>query len=605
MAPALEFHAPHLPAVPPDDDLTGLVWDKAAASPDAPMLSRKLDGRWVDVTAAEFRDQVTAVAKGLIASGLGPGDRVAIMSHTRYEWTVVDFAVWAAGGVSVPVYETSSAEQVEWILSDSRAAGIVVETAEHAALVKEADGTLPALRHVWRIEDGALDSLAAQGAQLPDAVVAERRAGLGTASLATLIYTSGTTGRPKGCKITHGNFLAEVRGAIAGVPEVFGKPDAGTVLFLPLAHVLARVFQLICIAGDIKLAHTPDVKNLLPDLASFRPTFLLAVPRVFEKVYNSSEQKADAAGKGKVFRAAAATAVAYSKALDTGKPPLLLRLKHAAFDRLVYGKLRAALGGRVTYAVCGGAPLGERLGHFFRGLGLVVLEGYGLTETTAALCVNTPSKLKMGTVGPPLPGNAIRIEADGEILVKGGVVFGGYAGNADADAAAMTVDGWFRTGDLGELDAEGFLRVTGRKKEMIVTAGGKNVSPTTLEDRLRAAALVSQCMVVGDGRAYISALVTLDGEALAPWLAARGKPAMTVAEAAHDADVRAEVQNAVDAANSAVSRAESIRRFTILECDFTVEGGQLTPSLKVKRNVVQREFARDIEDLYAPEPARA
>ncbi|NHC45632.1 AMP-dependent synthetase/ligase [Motilibacter aurantiacus] len=601
MAPASEFHAPRLPAVPADDDLTGLVWDKAATAPDAPMLSRKLDGRWVDVTAAQFRDEVIGVAKGLIAAGLAPGDRVGIMSHTRYEWTVVDFAIWAAGCVSVPVYETSSAEQVEWILADSRAVGIVVETADHAALVKEAE-ELPALQHVWRIEDGALDALTRDGAHLPGSVVEERRAGLGTASLATLIYTSGTTGRPKGCKLSHGNFLAEVRGALAGVPEVFGKPDAASLLFLPLAHVLARAFQLICIGGDIKLAHSADVKNLLPDLASYKPTFLLAVPRVFEKVYNGAEQKADASGKGKVFRAASATAVAYSKALDSGKPPLQLRLKHAVFDTLVYGKLRAALGGRVTYAICGGAPLGERLGHFFRGLGLVVLEGYGLTESTAAVCVNTPSKLRMGTVGPPLPGNAVRIEPDGEILVRGGVVFGGYAGNADGDA--MTDDGWFRTGDLGELDAEGFLRVTGRKKEMIVTAGGKNVSPATLEDRLRAAALVSQCMVVGDKRAYIAALVTLDAEALVPWLAARGKPSMTVAEAAHDPDVRAEVQNAVDAANTAVSRAESIRRFAILDCDFTVEGGQLTPSLKVKRTVVTGEFAKEIEELYAPEAAR-
>src|SRR4051794_32840332 len=353
MGPAAEFHAPRLAPVPPDADITSIVWDKAVAQPDAPLLSRKVDGAWVDVSAARFRDEVIRVAKGLIAGGLAPGDRVGIMSHTRYEWAVVDFAIWAAGCVSVPVYETSSPEQVQWILEDSGAVAIVVETSDHAAAVKEAAVALPALQHVWRLEDNDLDTLTTLGASVPDSAVADRRAGLGADSLATLIYTSGTTGRPKGCRLTHGNFLSEVHGILAGVPEVFGKPDASAILFLPLAHVLARVFQLICLAGDIKLAHTADVKNLLPDLASYKPSFLLAVPRVFEKVYNASEQKADAAGKGKVFRAAAATAIAYSKALDTGRPPIALRAKHAVFDKLVYGKLRDALGGRVEWAICG------------------------------------------------------------------------------------------------------------------------------------------------------------------------------------------------------------------------------------------------------------
>ncbi|RZS89536.1 long-chain acyl-CoA synthetase [Motilibacter rhizosphaerae] len=583
--------------------LTGIVWDRAARDPGFAMLSRRTGTAWSDVSAAAFRDEVVALAKGFVATGLQPGERVALMSRTRYEWALIDFAVWAAGGVVVPVYETSSAEQVGWILQDSGASVVVVETAEHAATYDAVAGSLPTVRDVWRIEpageQGSLDDLRACGTGVAGADVEARRTAVHRDDLATVIYTSGTTGRPKGCELTHGNFLAEVEGILEGVHEVFGKPDAAALLFLPLAHVLARVFQLAVLAGGVRLGHTADVKNLLADMEGFRPTFLLAVPRVFEKVYNASEQKAEAAGKGRVFRLAADTAVAWSEARDTGHAGPFLRAKHRVFDRLVYGKMREALGGRVEFAVCGGAPLSERLGHFFRGIGLTVLVGYGLTETTAAACVNTPSRTRMGTVGPPLPGVEVRTDADGEIQVRGGIVFRGYAGDDVATKQAFTDDGWFRTGDLGHVDADGFLHITGRSKDILVTAGGKNVVPATLEDVIREHPLVSQCVVVGDGRPFVGALVTLDEEALPAWFETRRRPALPLAEAVRDPQVLAGVQAAVDAANVHVSRAESVRRFRVLDVDFTEDSGHLTPSMKVKRKEVMRDFAAEVDALYS------
>ena len=605
-----EYAAPTL-EVAPGANLTDLLFDVAAARPDAPALARREGGAWRDVSAAAFRDEVLAAAKGLVAAGVRPGDRIGLMSRTRYEWTLLDFAIWCAGAVSVPVYDTSSAEQACWMLGDAGAVGCFVETGEHAATVAEARGALPGLRHVWGIEDGAgdetLSALVAAGAAVPDEEIGTRRAQLCCDSLATIIYTSGTTGRPKGCELTHGNFGAEVAAAIMAVPEVFAAEGASTLLFLPLAHVLARAVQLMCVAGRVRLAHTSDIPNLAADLADYRPTFLLAVPRVFEKVYNAAEQKAAAAGRDRVFAAARDTAVAYSRALDAGGPRLALRLRHAVFDRLVYGKLRKALGGRLDYAVSGGAPLGERLGHFYRGVGVVILEGYGLSETTAASNVNTPSALRVGTVGRPLPGNRVRIAEDGEVLLKGAVVFRGYHGDPRATAEALTPDGWLHTGDLGELE-DGFLRITGRKKEILVTAAGKNVAPAVLEDALRASPLVNQCLVVGEGRPYVGALVTLDPEALPAWLAARGRPVgnhVDVAAQVDDPDVVAEVQRAVDEANARVSRAESIRRFRILPVDFTEQGGHLTPTLKLKRSVVLQEFAGEVDALYAASPGRA
>ncbi|MGH8891907.1 MAG: AMP-dependent synthetase/ligase [Actinomycetes bacterium] len=599
-----EYTSPLLEAPATTGNLTDIIVLNAAEAPHKVVFRRRAGDRWLDVTCSEFLAEVRGVAKGLLAAGVGAGDRVGLMAKTRYEWTLVDFAIWTAGAVTVPIYETSSAEQLQWILSDSGAVACVVEAPEHAALVDEVKGTLSALKNVWTIDAGAVDELTASGTGVGDDELETRRTSAKPGDLATIIYTSGTTGRPKGCELTHGNFLFEAanvvsaRDADATLANVFKDEGAATLLFLPLAHVFARMIEVGVIMARSTLGHTADVKNLLADLATFQPTFILSVPRVFEKVYNSSAQKAEAAGKGKIFHAAAATAVAYSEALDQGGASIGLKAKHALFDKLVYGKLRAALGGKVRWAVSGGAPLGHRLGHFYRGIGLTVLEGYGLTETTAASTVNTPGMIKIGTVGRPLPGVSVRIAEDGEVLIKGGQVFVGYYNNPTATVDAI-VDGWFRSGDIGELDQDGCLRITGRKKEIIVTAGGKNVAPAVLEDRIRAHRLVSQCIVVGDAQPYIACLITLDVEALPAWAEQHGKRTLSLAEAAEDADVLAEIQGAVDEANKAVSRAEAIKKFRILAVDWTEESGALTPSMKLKRGVVMKEHAAEVDALYS------
>ncbi len=599
-----EYASPVLVEKPSSGNLSDITVTNASETPDKVIFARRSGDSWNDVTCQEFADDVTRLAKGLIAAGVRHGDRVGLMCKTRYEWTLIDFAIWHVGGVTVPIYETSSGEQLQWILSDSAAVGCFVETTDHEGELAEIRGELSKLDNAWVIDGGAIDDLSAAGSGVSDEDLEKRRTATGPDDLATIIYTSGTTGRPKGCELTHGNFLFElenvvsVKDADATLSHVFQEEDASTLLFLPLAHVFARVIQVGVIMARGKMGHTSDVKALLADLANFQPTFILSVPRVFEKVYNSAEQKAEADGKGKIFRAAADTAVAYSEALDQGGAGFGLRAKHAAFDKLVYSKLRAALGGKVRWAVSGGAPLGQRLGHFYRGIGVTVLEGYGLTETTAASTVNTPGHIKIGTVGRPLPGVAVRIGEDGEVLIKGDQVFTGYYNNPEATAEAIT-DGWFHSGDLGELDADGFLRITGRKKEIIVTAAGKNVAPAVLEDRLRSHRLVSQCMVVGDAQPYIACLVTLDEEALPAWLQQQGKEGMSISEAAEDDDVKAAIQQAVDDANKAVSKAESIKRFAILGVDFTEDNGTLTPSLKLKRNVVLKEFAGDVDALYS------
>nr|WP_221634171.1 AMP-dependent synthetase/ligase [Nocardioides luti] len=583
--------------VPATGNLTDDVVANAREAADQAVFSRRVDGTWQDVTSATFLAEVSAVAKGLIAAGLEPGDRVALISKTRYEWTLLDYAIWFAGCVTVPVYETSSSEQVAWILRDSGARAVVAEGPEHMARVNEARGDLEHLNHVWSLADNAVDVLGRLGADISDADLETRRTTATPLDLATLIYTSGTTGRPKGCMLTHGNFMFELGVAVDELEKLFSTEGASTLLFLPLAHVFARIIQVGSVKSRTRLGHSADIKNLVADLQEFRPTFVLAVPRVFEKVFNTASQRAAADGKGKIFDRAAETAIAYSRGLDRGRPSLAVRAQHALFSRLVYGKLREALGGACEYAVSGGAPLGDRLGHFYRGIGLVVLEGYGLTETSAALTVNLPDATKIGTVGRPLPGTAVRVADDGELLFKGGQVFAGYWENEEATREALERDGWFHTGDVGEVDDEGFVRITGRKKEILVTAGGKNVAPAVLEDRLRAHALVSQCMVVGDGQPFIAALVTIDPESFPAWAEAHGKSG-SVADLVDDPDLRAAVQSAVDDANKAVSKAESIRKFTILPEDWTEEGGQLTPSLKLKRNVVMREFREDVAALY-------
>jgi long-chain acyl-CoA synthetase len=608
-----EYSTPALVDVPASASLADVVFRRAADEPDAVIMRRKVPGQdgWQDVTARAFLDAVLPLAKGLIAAGIQAGDRVALLSRTRYEWTLIDYAIWTAGAVTVPIYETSSAEQVQWILGDSQARAVFAETAAHEATIGSVRAQLPSLETLWRIEGEAagsqpLQELAARGGGIGDEQAQARRHAVRAGDLATIIYTSGTTGRPKGCALTHANLLADTGNATAGALTELFDFSGSTLLFLPLAHAFARVIQVACLESGIVLGHTPSISDLVPDLASFRPTFLLAVPRVFEKVYNTAQQQAsESAVKRRIFQAAAGTAIAYSQALDSGArggpgPGAALVLRHRLFDRLVYGKLRNAVGGQVRYAISGGAALGERLGHFFRGAGITILEGYGMTELSAAVTVNRPSRNKIGTVGLAIPGASVRIADDGEILFTGPMAFSGYWQNDAATAEVLDQDGWIRTGDIGSLDDEGFLRITGRQKELIVTAGGKNVSPAVLEDRLRSHPLISQCMVVGDGRPYVAALVTIDEEALPHWKKQHGKAVdATLAELKEDPEFVADIQQAVDEANQAVSRAEAIKRFRILETDFTETGGQLTPSLKLRRSVVVKECAADIDALYS------
>ena len=593
-----EIFQPALEPAATAGNLTNLVAERAWFEPERIMVSRPLGDGWQPVSARELEAEIRATAKGLIAAGVNIGDRVAIMARTRYEWTILDFAIWFAGGVTVPIYETSSAEQVDWIMTDSHSVAIIVETPQLRDLVKP---VLPSFTaNIWTMTENVLAQLAYLGRDVSDAEIDRRRGALNPDSLATLIYTSGTTGKPKGVQLTHGNFLAECGNVVQGAADLFMKPGGSTLLFLPVAHVFGRMVQIGSIRAGLHLAHCGDVLGrLTTDLASFKPTFVLAVPRIFEKVYNGAEAKADAAGKGAIFRKAAAVAIEYSQALDSGKISPTLRIKHALFDKLVYSKIRHGLGGRVEAAISGGAPLGERLGHFYRGAGIRVLEGYGLTETTAGATLNLTTAHRVGSVGKPIPGTTIKIADDGEVLIKGPIVMRGYWQNDAANKEVFTDDGYFRSGDLGKLDEEGFLYIVGRKKELIVTSGGKNVAPAVLEDRLRAHPLVSQCIVVGDNQPYIAALVTIDPEAIKSWIAANKKDGATVADLTKDPDLIAVIQTAVDEANKAVSRAESIRKFTIPPVDFTIAGGHLTAKLSVKRHVVKKEFAKEIADLFA------
>jgi long-chain acyl-CoA synthetase len=560
-------------------------------------MSRPLGDGWQPVTAREAEEEIRATAKGLIAAGVQIGDRVAIMARTRYEWTILDFATWFAGAVVVPVYDTSSAEQIDWILNDSHSVAIIVETPALAELVKTVQPSHT--RNVWTMTDDVLTVLREAGKHIGDDEIDRRRNALVPSSLATLIYTSGTTGKPKGVQLTHGNFLAECGNVVQGASELFLKPGGSTLLFLPIAHVFGRMVEIGAIASGLHMAHCSDPVGRLPmDLASFKPTFVLAVPRIFEKIYNGAEAKAEAAGKGDIFRKAAGVAIAYSEALDKKKVSPILKLKHGLFDKLVYSKIRAGMGGRVEAAISGGAPLGVRLGHFYRGAGVTVLEGYGLTETTAGATLNLIGAHRVGSVGKPIPGTSIKIAEDGEVLIRGPIVMQGYWQNEDANAEVFDADRWFKTGDLGKLDDEGFLYIVGRKKELIVTAGGKNVAPAVLEDRLRAHPLVSQCIVVGDNQPFIAALVTIDQDALKGWIVNNKKDGASINELINDPDLVAVVQTAVDEANKAVSKAESIRKFTILPVDFTIAGGHLTAKLSVKRHVVAKEFAQEIDALF-------
>ncbi|MCT1366218.1 MULTISPECIES: long-chain fatty acid--CoA ligase, partial [unclassified Microbacterium] len=596
----VQFEVPAIVPADPDANVADLLAKRVEATPDRALFSVPQGNGWRDITAADFETAVIALAKGFAAAGIQPGEKVGFLARTTYEWSLVDFALFYAGAVMVPIYETSSPSQIQWILEDSGAIALLVESPEHFARVDEVRGDLPLLREVWQLHLGAIDTLTAQGASVSDEEI-QRRRGLAVGSdIATLIYTSGSTGRPKGCVLTHSNFVELSRNSAKALDEVVQTPGSSTLLFITTAHVFARFISILNVHAGVRTGHQPDTRQLLPALGSFKPTFLLAVPRVFEKVYNSAEQKAEAGGKGKIFRAAADVAIEHSRLLEEGKKiPFGTKLKFALFNKLVYSKLREAMGGNVVYAVSGSAPLGARLGHFFHSLGVVILEGYGLTETTAPATVNLASKSKIGTVGPALPGVGVRLADDGEIEVRGINVFKEYWNNPEATAEAFSDGGWFHTGDIGSFDADGFLTITGRKKEIIVTAGGKNVAPAALEDPIRANPIVGQVVVVGDQRPFISALVTLDPEMLPTWLANNGlDEKMTLAEASTNAQVRAEVQRAVDAANERVSRAESIRKFTILDSEWTEASGHLTPKLSIKRNIIMNDFADEISAIY-------
>jgi long-chain acyl-CoA synthetase len=603
-------------AVPPivgqvtHGSLADIPFDNAAAAPLEPVLSRKTpDGEgWTDVTAAEFAEQVLAVAKGLIAEGLVPGDRIAIMARTTYEWTLLDFAAWAAGLVTVPVYPTSSVFQTRWILQDSGAVALAVESVAQAAALGPERGHIPDLRHMWIFEKGHVERLAELGRDVPDQEVAVRRGVLGPDTLATLIYTSGTTGRPKGCVLTHGNFFAEVDNAVELLYPIFKartRDPASTLLFLPLSHVFGRMVAVACLRARVKLGHAPSLQTeeLLADLASFKPTFLLAIPYVLEKVFNTGRATAERMGRGSSFDRAARIAQKYGEAVEARQhgpgPSRALRAARALYDPLVYRRIRNALGGRVRHAICGGSPLGRRLAAFYAGAGIEIFEGYGLTETTAAATVTPPQKPRLGTVGRPLPGTRVRIAADGEVLLCGAQVFRGYWDPHAGGVVDAAPDGWFATGDIGELDADGYLAITGRKKEILITAGGKNVAPAPLQDWLRAHPLIAQCIVLGDRRPFVSALITLDPEGIAHWRRMNGKHPVPPELVMDDPELLAILQRAVDEANRLVSRPESIRRFIVLPVDFTEEAGHLTPSMKLRRTAIEKDFSREIEALYA------
>ncbi len=588
-----EFSVPPAATLAGPATLTDSVWDNARRAPDRVQFVRR--GSSADVTCRQFRDEVIALARGLVAAGVEPGVRVGLLSRTRYEWTLVDYAIWAVGGVTVPMYETSSADQVTWMMSDSGALVCVVETGDHAAMLAEA---APDLREVWQIDAGDLDRLVERGEAVDPAEIEARRDRLNSDDLATIIYTSGTTGRPKGCMLTHRNVGADVANAVAALPELFYE-GASTLLFLPLAHSFARLIQVGAVQTRSMMAHSAEMEHLTDELRQFRPTFLLIVPRVFEKVHDAAARQARAKHQGWIFQRAERAAVAYSEALESRSGPgPLLRLRHLVFDRLVYRKLRDALGGRCRYAISGGAPLNTRLGHFFRGAGLTVLEGYGMTETSPAATVNRPGATRIGTVGQPMPSVTVQIAENGEVLLKGELVFQGYWRNPQLTAEAMT-DGWLRSGDVGELDGDGFLRITGRIKDIIVTAAGKHVAPSPLEERIQAHQLVSYCMLVGDRRPFVAALVTIDRDTWPRWLAEHGCPPKTsVAQMRENPTLCADIQSAIDEANKTVSRPEAIKKFRILPEDFSQAKGELTPTLKVRREVARRTCESEITAIY-------
>jgi long-chain acyl-CoA synthetase len=591
------FTTPGSVPVPETDNVVAALLSQAQDAPSHAALAQRQADEYVPMETAEFASEVLELAAGIVASGLGSGTRIALFSGTRWEFTLFDYAIWASGCAAVTVYETSSAEQVKWIVGDSESQMIICETEAMRSVFESVADTVTDCTSVFVIEDDASARLRALATDESRAEVGRRIEAISHSDLATLVYTSGTTGRPKGCILTHGNFIWETRQLIAMAPEVMNDSQR-QLMFLPLAHVWARLVEVACMSSGVTIYYATGIPQLTEELAMVKPTWIFSVPRVFEKIYNAAKQRADSDGKGAIFDRAVTVAVEYSKGLDTGHRNLWNRIQYRVFDRLVYARLRSVFGGELTYAFSGGAPLGARLGHFFRGVGVTALEGYGLTETTAGTSQNTPERVKIGSVGRPFPGTTIRVADDGEVMINGGQIFSGYWKNEPATNEALDPNGWLHSGDIGEIDEEGFLTITGRKKEIIVTAGGKNVAPAVLEDRVRAHPLVSQVMVIGDAKPFIAALVTIDEDSLQSWSVTHDKPSSNLADLHDDPDLLTDIQAAISDGNTAVSHAEAIKAFRILARDLTVDGGELTPTFKLRRAIVAERFETVITDIY-------
>ena len=600
-----EYTSPGDVTVNDDETLYSLLTERIDRTGNATTIAARKTGpgAWSSITTGEFHRLVLAAAKGLIAFGVGKGDAVTLFSATRFEWGVLDFALAAIGAVNVPVYDTDSAAQAERIINDSGVKLAVTDNRERYDRLDSINDRCPGLQRILMMDGNALGALEGLGVSVSDEELEARIADTHADDLATIVYTSGSTGAPKGVELTHRNFLSVVRAGYECLGEVLCDNHPRLLLFLPLAHCFARFIQYCSIGSDDGVVgYLPDMKSLLPDLRSFKPTYLLGVPRVFEKVYNAASRKAGTGFKGRIFAQAAQCAREWSRTeQDGGKHSASQRARHAMFETSVYRAVRGALGPNIRYVACGGAPLSADLAHFFAGIGLPMIQGYGMTETAAPFTVTRVNDNKIGTVGQPAPGSSVRIADDGEVQVRGANVFRGYHNLPEKTAETFTADGWLKTGDLGSLDEDGRLMITGRKKDIIITAGGKNVSPIPMEEEIAKCPIVEHAVVVGDGRPFIGALVTLDPEGLASWLPTIGQPAdLSLADAAALPQVREEIQPFVDRANATVSRAESVRKFVVLDAQFTQENSCLTPSLKVVRPAVNRVFSGAIDqELYA------